>query len=331
MFAEDLKGKVAIVTGASSGLGWQSALRLAEQGVRLCVTARRQEALERLRDAVHLKGGECLVVPGDVTVQEDVERVVRKCVERYGRVDLLVNVAAVQSYAFFEKLPWEHITRTFDVNCFGYMRFARAVLPEFRKQGRGHILNIQSMLAKGAAPLLSAYSAAKHATLGWARALQMELMGSGIRVSNVMVPSVATPMFDHAPTQLGLAPRPVPPTYDPDVVARAVVRLARRPGRDVVPVFLQGTLLLWMNQLVPKVGQWVMGRFGVRMQERNEPIQRPEGNLFKPVPEGVGPYGSVPPTPRWKRYTATAGIVALAGGVLGGAALGARGLARALT
>lgn len=328
MARESLQGQVALVTGASSGVGWQSAVRLAEQGVRLCVTARRVEALEKLQAQVLSAGGECLVAPGDVTVQADVERVVHACLEHYGRLDILVNVAAVQSYGFFDQLPWEHLTRMLDVNCLGYMRFARAVLPHFRARGSGHILNVQSMLAKGATPLLSGYTAAKHATLGWAKCVELELRGTGIHVSNVLAPSMATPMFDHAPTQFNLAPMPVPPTYKPDVVARAVVRCARRPGRTSVPVFLQGRLILWMNQFVPQVGKWILGHFGVRMQMREKPVDRPEGSLFHPVPQGVGPRGSVPPTPRWKRFTATAGIVALAGGALGGVALGARGLVR---
>jgi short-subunit dehydrogenase len=330
MARENLQGKVALVTGASSGVGWQSALRLAEQGVRLCVTARRVEALEKLQAEVLRRGGECLVAPGDVTVQADVERVVHACVEYYGRVDLLVNVAAVQSYGFFDQLPWEHITRTLDVNLFGYMRFARAVLPYFRKQGSGHLLNVQSMLSKGGAPLLSAYTASKHATLGWAKCLELELRGKGIQVSNVLVPSVATPMFDHAPTQFHLAPVPVPPTYEPDVAARAVVRCARRPGQTSVPVFLQGRLILWMDQLLPQVGKWILSHFGARLQMREKPVDRPEGSLFRPVPQGVGPRGSVAPTPRWKRFTTTASLVALASGALGGVALGARGLVRAV-
>jgi short-subunit dehydrogenase len=330
MARENLQGKVALVTGASSGVGWQSALRLAQQGVRLCVTARRVEALEKLQAQVLRAGGECLVAPGDVTVQADVERVVHACLEHYGRLDILVNVAAVQSYGFFDQLPWEHITRTLEVNCLGYMRFARAALPHFRQRGRGHILNVQSMLSKGAAPLLSSYAASKHATLGWAKCLELELRGTGIHVSNVLVPSVATPMFDHAPTQFHLAPVPVPPTYEPDVAARAVVKCARRPGQTAVPVFLQGRLILWMDQLLPQVGKWILSHFGARLQMREKPVDRPEGSLFHPVPQGVGPRGSVPPTPRWKRFTATAGIVALASGALGGVALGARELVRAV-
>lgn len=324
MARQKLRGKVAIVTGASSGVGWQAAVRLGEAGVKLCITARRAEALETLRHALSEKGVECLAVPGDVTVQADVEQVVRECLAHYGRVDILVNDAAVQSYGFFEELPWEHITRTFDVNVFGFMRFARAVLPHFKQRGSGHILNVQSMLSRGSAPLLSAYTATKHATLGWAKCLEMELVGTGIHVSNVLVPSVATNMFAHAPTMFGLAPKPVPPTYDTDVAARAVLQCARRPGKTVIPVFLGGRLLMWLNQLAPRVGKTIMGKWGARMQMRDEPIHRPEGNLFHPMAEGVGPYGPVPPTPRWVRFSATAGLAALAGGVV----LGVAGLAR---
>ncbi|WNG42599.1 SDR family NAD(P)-dependent oxidoreductase [Archangium violaceum] len=325
MARQDLMGKVAIVTGASSGVGWQSAVRLGEAGVKLCVTARRVEALEKLRLQLLERGIECIAVPGDVTIQGDVDQVVRECLAHYGRVDILVNDAGVQSYGLFDELPWEHITRIFDINCFGFMRFARAVLPHFRARGSGHILNIQSMLSKGSAPLLSAYSASKHATLGWAKSLELELMGTGIQVSNVLVPSVDSNMFAHAPTMFGLAPKPVPPTYDVDVVARAVVRCAMRPGRTIVPVFLQGKLMLWLNELFPWVGKAIMGQWGARLQMREEPVVRPEGNLFHAIPQGVGPHGPVPPTPLWKRISATAGLAALVGGLV----LSVAGLARA--
>ncbi|HEX8536997.1 MAG TPA: SDR family NAD(P)-dependent oxidoreductase [Cystobacter sp.] len=325
MGRQELKGQVAIVTGASSGVGWQAAVRLGEAGVRLCVTARSEEALARLCQDIQAKGGECFAVPGDVTVQSDVEHVVRECVARYGRVDLLVNDAGVQSYGLFDELPWEHITRVFDVNCFGFMRFARAVLPHFRRQGTGHILNVQSMLSKGGAPLLSTYSASKHATLGWAKSLKLELAKTDIHVSNILVPSVSSNMFAHAPTMFSRAPRPVPPTYDVDVVARAVVRAARAPGKTLVPVFLQGWLILAMDTIAPFVGDFILGRWGKSMQMREQPVERREGNLFQPMPRVMGPYGPVPATPRWKRFSATAAIAALAGG----AVLGAARLARA--
>jgi short-subunit dehydrogenase len=325
MSKRDLRGRVALITGASSGVGWQAAVRLSEAGMRLCVTARRREALERLRTELIGRGSDCLVSPGDVTNPDDVERVVADCIRVHGRIDVLVNDAAVQIYAPFEQYSWEEIERVFQVTCFGYMRYARAVLPHFRRQGWGHIINVASMLSEGAAPLLSAYAAAKHAVLGWAQSLRLELYHTGIDVSNVLVPSVATPMFDHAQMKLGWAPQPIPPTYDPDVAARAVLRCARRPNPKSVPVFLQGRLILWMQGVAPFVGDFLLRRWGTRLQERNRHVDPEKGNLWRPVREGVGPYGSVPPTPRWKLWSAGVGLVA----VLGLAGLGARRALRA--
>jgi len=313
MSKRDLRGRVALITGASSGVGWQTALRMAEAGMRLCVTARRQEVLERLRAELIQRGSDCLVSPGDVAMEEDALRVVADCLRVYGRIDVLVNAAAVQIYAPFEQYTWDEIERVFQVTCFGYLRFARAVLPHFRQQGSGHIINVASMLSVGAAPLLSAYAAAKHAVLGWALSLRLELYGTGIDVSNVLVPSVATPMFDHAQMKLGWAPQPIPPTYDPDVAARAVLRCARRPNPKSVPVFLQGRMTLWMQRWTPFVGDFLLRRWGTLLQQRNRHVDPDRGNLWLPVREGIGPYGSVPPTARWKLVTAGLGLLAALG------------------
>jgi short-subunit dehydrogenase len=325
-----LEEKVAIVTGASSGVGWQTAQRLAEAGASVCVTARRLEPLQDLCRLIEFVGGQAHAVACDVTDDAQVRRVVDECIERFGHVDVLVNNAAVQAYGYFDQLEWEVIQRTFDVNAFGPMRFARAVLPHFRQQGSGHIVNVASMLSRGAAPLLASYGASKHAMLGWSEALRLELYATGIHVSAVLVPSVATPMFDHAPTKFALAPQPVPPTYHPDVAARAVVKVVRRPRATVVPVFLQGKLPLWTEQWVKPLTDWLLGRFGARMQMRNQPVNRAEGAMFRPIPEGVGPLGSVPPTPNWKRWASGAALFGLAGGALGAAGVGGVKLARAL-
>jgi short-subunit dehydrogenase len=280
------------------------------------VTARRAVPLEELAQTIEGRGAECIAVPGDVTRQEDIERVVAATVERFGRVDVLVNNAGIQVYARFEDYTWEEIVRVFDVTCLGYLRFARAVLPHMRRQGRGHIINMLSMLSVAAAPLLSVYAAAKHALLGWSDSLRLELRGSGIDVSGILLPSVSTPMFDHARMKLGRAPKPIPPTYDTDVGARAVLRCLERPRKREVPVFLQGRLILWLDTLAPWLADFVLGRWGARLQMRDEPRDPSRGNLFAPVPEGVGPYGSVPPTPRWLRAAVTVGLVALVIGAL---------------
>lgn len=330
MARRQLRNQVAIVTGASSGVGWQSAVRLAEQGVKVCVTARRPEALEKLVREIGSRGGEALSIPADSTDDDAVRAVVAGCLERFGRLDILVNNAAVQAYDYFDRLPWEDVQRTFDVNCFGYFRFARAVLPHFRTHDRGHIVNVLSMLSVGAAPLLSVYTASKHALLGWSDSMRLELYQTGIDVSAILLPSVSTPMFAHAPMRLGVAPRPVPPTYDTDVAARAVLHCARKPNKRYVPVFLQGTAMLWMQQYAPWFGDVVMGRFGARLQMGNRPVDPAKGSLHHPIPEGVGPYGPVPPTPAWKRWGVVAAGVAATALMAGGLAAGTARAARAL-
>ncbi len=327
---QGLKGKVAIVTGASSGVGWQSAVRLAEQGVKLLVVARRGEALEMLCRELRAKGHEAHAFACDVTDAQQVEAAVSECLNRYGKVDILVNNAAVQAYGYFDQLRWEEIERTFNVNAFGSFRFARAVLPHFRRQGSGHIINVASMLSVGAAPLLSAYTASKHAQFGWSESLRLELHGTGIDVSAILVPSVATPMFDHAPSHFDTTPRPVPPTYHPDVAANAVVKVAKKPNSKEIPVLLQGSLMIWAQRLFGPLTDRLMGRFGARMQMGNAPLDRKRGNLFEPVPQGVGPLGSVPPTATWKRWTGGAAIAALAAGAMAGVSFGAAKAARAM-
>lgn len=327
----DPKGRVAIVTGASSGVGWACAEKLADAGVKLCVTARRKDALEELSRRVHQKGGECIVVPADATHDAEVQAVVDECMRHYGRIDYLVAAHGVQSYALFENYRWEEITRILDINLFGYMRFARAVLPHLHERNDGHLIIIASMLSKGATPLLSAYVASKHAIFGWAETLRLELYQTGIDVSSVLVPSVATPMFDHAATHVGYQPRPVPPTYKPELVAKAVLKLAKKPKPKVMPAFIQGPLFTAAHAVAAPLTDFALGRFGVSVQEeKSKPIHRPDGNLFQPVEAGVGPRGSIPPTPAVTRAAGVAALFGLTGAALFGAGAGIWKAARSL-
>lgn len=319
MAKRNLHGAVALVTGASSGVGWQAALRLGQQGMRLCVTARRREPLEALCRELRAQGTECLAIAGDVAVADDVDRIVGGCIRHFGGVDLLVNNAGVQVYACFEDYDWEEIERLFDVNCFGYLRFARAVLPHFRARGRGSIVNVLSVMAEGQLQFFSIYAATKHALLGWANSLRLELDGSGIDVSSVLLPAIATPLYDHARSKTGTRMKPLPPIYDTDVAARAVVACARKPQRTLAPVFLQGTLILWSDKLLPGIGDFILRRIGVKGQMRDGYADPNGGNLFQPSltvePSltGAGPRGTLQPTPGWQRYAPAVGAAMVVG------------------
>lgn len=165
LFGRSLDGQVALVSGASSGVGWQTACALGEAGMKLCVTARRQGELERLQRSLEARGVEVLAVAGDVTRADDVERVVGRCVDRFSKLDLLVNVPSVQLFAPFEGYRWEEIDRVVDVNFYGYPRLARAALPWFPAEERTHPQRGLHLLRDGV-PLFYIYAATKHAVLG---------------------------------------------------------------------------------------------------------------------------------------------------------------------
>lgn len=314
-----ITGQIALVTGASSGVGWQVACRLAAEGARLCLTARRREPLEKLAQELTKRGADVIIVPGDVTRPDDVDAVVAACLERFGRIDLLVNVPSVQLFARFEDYRWDEITRVMDVNFFGYLRTTRTVLPVFRRQGSGHIINVLSVFSQMGFPLFSIYAASKHALLGWADSLRLELQGSGIDISNVLLPSIATPFYDVAPTKLDRNPRPPPPVYTPELAAGAVARCARHPNPHYVPVLLQGKLAFLLRRLAPALVDPVLGRWGARWVTGPTPVHRREGNLFLPDKEHYGPKGTVRATPAWAMMLlgamSVAGIVGLAGGI----------------
>ena len=213
-------------------------------------------------------------------------------------MDILVNVAAVQSYGYFDQLPWEHITRTFDVNCFGYMRFARAVLPHFRQQGSGHILNVQSMLVQGrrAAAVGVHGVQARHARVG-------EVPGDWSCAARASTsPTCWCPRWPRRcsttrPRSSAWRPcRCRPPTSRTWWPARWCGARAGRGGPRC-PCSSRAGSSSGSNGGMPQVGKWVLCHFGARMQMREKPVDRPEGNLFVPVAQGVGPRGSVPPTP----------------------------------
>lgn len=310
--SSELRGKVALVTGASSGIGWEAALSLARAGMRLAVTARREAALENLAREIRALGGACFVAPGDMTREEDVEQIVAACIAHFGRIDVLVNNAAVQAYAPFEAYSAQEIQRVFDVNCVGTLRFSRHVLPHFRAQKSGHFVNISSVLAKGAVPLFSLYSATKHAILGWSETLRHELAGSGIAVSTILMPAVATPLYDHVANRLGVATKPLPPIYPTTLAGQWVRRCVEDPRPVMIPSLMQGKLLFAFSRWLPRARDFVVQNFGWRLQLRDQLAPFTEGNLFEPGADAGGPEGSVKPTPRHRRML---GGVALATGI----------------
>jgi NAD(P)-dependent dehydrogenase (short-subunit alcohol dehydrogenase family) len=234
--AVNLAGKVAVVTGASAGIGRATALALARAGARVLVTARRAERLEALAQEIRAAGGEAVAVPGDIARREHVRIIIGSAIERLGRLDILVNNAGLGHYAPLEETPPEVFQYLWDVNVMGMVYGIQEALPFMRQQGRGHILNVSSVAGKRGGSGHSAYGATKFAQIGISEALRLELWKSGIYVSVVCPVVTETEFFDVvAARSARRRPRFSGPVQTPEHVANCILHCIRRPRPEVFP------------------------------------------------------------------------------------------------
>lgn len=189
-----LKGKVALITGASSGIGLEIAKKLAGEGVQLGLFARTKNKLEALSSEL----GEALALPGDVTQYEDLERAVQTLEDRFGGLDVLINNAGVGVFKPVHELNPQEWRRVLETNLTGPFYATKAAVPALQRRGRGHIVNIGSLAGKNAFAGGAAYNASKFGLLGFSEASMLDLRHSGIRVSTILPGSVDTPFGGNA-------------------------------------------------------------------------------------------------------------------------------------
>lgn len=183
---ENIKNKVVIITGASSGLGEATALLLAKYGAKVVLAARRKERLEKLASEITSQGGEALVVVADVAVQSDVERIAEKTLKRYGRIDVLINNAGIMPQATLDKLKVEEWDKMIDINVKGVLYGIAAVLPTMQQQHSGHIINLSSVAGlRVAAGRGTVYSGTKFAVKAISEGLRAEVAKDNIRVTTL--------------------------------------------------------------------------------------------------------------------------------------------------
>jgi len=187
-----LNGKVAVITGASAGIGASLAVQIAREGASVVLAARRKEKLEQLAGEITGSGHAALAVPADVTRRHDAEMLIRTAVDRFGRIDILVNNAGRGHFASVEETTDEVIRSMFELNVFSLWYTTRPALAQMKNQGSGHIINVASMAGKVGYPYNSAYVAAKHACVGFTHALRMELIETGIHATVVCPAGVLT-------------------------------------------------------------------------------------------------------------------------------------------
>ncbi len=193
-----INGKVALVTGASSGIGAATALKLAAAGAKVGIAARRADKLERIKSEITAKGGEALVIAMDVVDPASVEAGVEKLVAAFGSIDIVVNNAGLMPLSDIDQLKTTEWHRMVDVNINGLLNTTAAVLPQMIKQHSGHIFNMSSIAGRKVFKGLSVYCATKHAVAAFSDGLRMEVgQKHNIRVTCIQPGAVATELYDH--------------------------------------------------------------------------------------------------------------------------------------
>jgi NAD(P)-dependent dehydrogenase (short-subunit alcohol dehydrogenase family) len=283
------KRRVVLVTGASAGVGRATARAFAERGDAVALLARDPGRLETAAREVQARGGRALALPADVADRSEVEEAARTAERELGPVDVWVNNAMTSVFGPFWEIPPEDFERVTRVTYLGYVNGTRAALARMRPRDRGVIVQVGSALAYRGIPLQSAYCAAKHAIQGLCDSLRAELLheGSGVRLTQVHLPALNTPQFDWVKSLLPRKAQPVPPIYQPEVAARAIVWASEHPRREVWVGGSTGATIL-ANRILPGLLDRYLARTGFDSQQTDEPEDpgRPH-NLDRPVP---GPF-----------------------------------------
>ncbi|HKY03908.1 MAG TPA: SDR family oxidoreductase, partial [Blastocatellia bacterium] len=246
-----LRGSTVVITGASSGIGRETALAFARAGARVVVAGRRKQKLHELVREIESRDGDALAVETDVSDQKQVERLIKRSLDRFGQIDTLVNNAGVGLSARFADQSIEDFKRVMDVNFWGAVYASKAVLPVMRRQpGGGVIINVSSIMGKRGVPFETAYCASKFALAGFSEALRGELMAEKIDVSTIFPGAVDTEIFQTSANQTGLELTGFLPKFPARELARAIVRDARFPQPEIV-MALDAQVINIFNTLAP--------------------------------------------------------------------------------
>jgi short-subunit dehydrogenase len=289
-----LKNKVVVITGASSGLGRETALQLAERGCRLVLAARRDDALEEVAEHCRNRGGEALVVPADVTSEESLDQLIRSTLEQWGTIDVWINNAGVTTFAHLDQGEFAEHRRVIETNLFGAMLGARLVLPVFRRQRHGTLINVSSVLGKIGQPFAPSYAISKFGLRGLSEVLRVEVADElGIHVCTVLPYAIDTPHFQVGANEIERETFAMPPMQSPEKVACAIVGLIVRPRREIlVPRSL--ALGLALHWLMPRPIERLL-LHALRNFHLGGTQPRTEGAVFEPPREKAAIHGRRPP------------------------------------
>ena len=287
---ETKDSRTVVVTGASGGVGRAVARAFAQSGAAVALLARGETGLEGAVADVEAAGGRALAIATDTADYDRVEAAAARAERELGPIDVWVNVAFTSVFAPFIEIEPAEFKRVTEVSYLGYVYGTKAALDRMLPRNRGTVVQVGSALAYRGIPLQSAYCGAKHAIQGFNESLRCELLHdkSNVHVTMVQLPAVNTPQFDWVLSRLPRRPQPVPPIYQPEVIARAVLYAAAHPRRREYWVGGTTAATLAANKIIPGLLDRYLGRTGYKSQQTKEPAS-PDApaNLWEPV-DGPG-------------------------------------------
>ncbi|TDO55238.1 NADP-dependent 3-hydroxy acid dehydrogenase YdfG [Kribbella sp. VKM Ac-2571] len=279
-------GQVVVVTGASGGIGRASAVAFARRGDKVALLARGEAGLEGAVRDVTAAGGTALPIEVDVADYDKVEAAADQVEKELGPIDVWVNVAFSSVFAPFLEIEPSEFRRTTEVTYLGYVHGTRAALRRMKPRDHGAIVQVGSALAYRGIPLQSAYCGAKHAIQGFHDSLRCELLHdkSDVHVTMVQMPAVNTPQFSWVLSRLPKHPQPVPPIFQPEVAADAVVYAADHPQRREYWVGAPTVATLIANKFAAGLLDRYLARTGYKGQQSDQPPEK-AANLWEPADE----------------------------------------------
>ena len=275
-----------VITGASAGIARATARLYGERGANVGLIARGQVGLDGAVSDVVQAGGKALAVSADVADYEQVQEAARQVEDLFGPIDVWINVAFTSVFAPFAEISADEFRRVTEVSYLGFVYGTMVALGRMKTRDQGTIVQVGSALGERSIPLQSAYCGAKHAINGFTSSLRCELLheNSGVHVTVVQMPAVNTPQFSWVRSKLPNHPQPVPPIYQPDVAARAVIYAADHPRRKQYWVGGSTTATIAGNRIIPALLDRYLARTGYDSQQTGQKVTpgRPN-NLWEPV------------------------------------------------
>lgn len=287
------KTQIVVITGASAGVGRATAQAFAKQKAVIGLIARDPDRLKATQKEIEKLGGQALAISADVSDPSQIEHAAEKIEKELGPIDIWVNNAMVSVFSPVKDMTADEYKRVTEVAYLGYVYGTLAALKRMLPRDQGIIIQVGSALAYRGIPLQSAYCGAKHAIQGFTESVRCELIhdGSKVKITMIQMPALNTPQFNWVKSRLPRKSKPVPPIYQPEVAANAIVYAAHHYRREWY-VGRSTVIAIIGNKIAAGIGDWYLAQTGYNAQQYNgsEDPHRPN-NLYRPVHGNYGAHG----------------------------------------